>query len=84
MLRFFTGCRPELRMLRIHARILAGECCAVLDESSLIGTFLLNSPANHFPGLEGPLWGATLCGRGGHRDGRSIPLRPHAATLKQF
>jgi hypothetical protein len=84
MLRFFKECRPELRMLRIHARILPGGCCAVLHESSLIGTFLLNFPANQFPGLEGQLWGATLWGRGGYRDGRSIPPRPHAATLKQI
>jgi len=41
------------------------DAAAVLDESSLIGTFLLNVPANHFPCLEGQLWGATLWGRGG-------------------
>ena len=63
MLRSFEGCRPELRMPRIHARILSGGCCAVLDESSLIGTFLLNFPATHFPGLEGQLWGSNPLGK---------------------
>src|SRR5260370_31556838 len=76
MLRFFEGCWTELRMLRIHARILPGGWCAVLDESSLIGTFLLNFPANHFPRLEGQLWGATLWGRGGFKHSRSKPRLP--------
>jgi hypothetical protein len=63
MPRFFQVSKSALRMLRVHARILPGGCCAVLDESSPIGTFLLNFPANHIPGLEEQPWGATLSGK---------------------
>ena len=85
MLRFFEGCRPELGMLRNHARILPGGCCAVLHESSAIGTFLLNSSGKKKPFSRpgGTTVGATLFGEEAvYRDGQTNTASPRGEAQR--